>query len=242
MELVIVGVDVGQKVDPTAIVVAEAVRRERTPARGWTLPRGLGALNLVTGEQVRYAPAEVETVFVARHLERLPLGTGYPAVAARVAGVCRNLHERWKGQARPFPGRWLFVNVDATGVGAPVVELVQAAVAGLPLVLTAATFTHGDRVEGRYGDRAGMRVGKAHLVSRLQVLFQTGRVELPQDHPEAAAMLRELLDYEIRIDDDAHDRYGAFRVGAHDDLVTALGLAVLAEPWAERDRGSVRTW
>lgn len=25
-------------------------------------------------------------------------------------------------------------------------------------------------------------------------------------------------------------RYGAFRVGSHDDLVTALGLAVQAEP------------
>jgi hypothetical protein len=40
----------------------------------------------------------------------------------------------------------------------------------------------------------------------------------------------ELLDYEIRIDDNARERYGAFRVGTHDDLVTALGLAVQEDP------------
>ena len=39
-------------------------------------------------------------------------------------------------------------------------------------------------------------------------------------------MARELEDYEIRVTEDANDRYGAFKVGAHDDLVTALGLAV----------------
>jgi hypothetical protein len=37
---------------------------------------------------------------------------------------------------------------------------------------------------------------------------------------------QELMDYEIRVDQDANDRYGAFAVGSHDDLVTALGLAV----------------
>jgi hypothetical protein len=43
----------------------------------------------------------------------------------------------------------------------------------------------------------------------------------------------ELLDYEIRVDENANDRYGAFRVGTHDDLVTALGLATQADrpPW-----------
>ena len=40
-------------------------------------------------------------------------------------------------------------------------------------------------------------------------------------------MLAEKLNhYEIRIDVDANERYGAFRVGTKDDLVTALGMAV----------------
>jgi hypothetical protein len=31
---------------------------------------------------------------------------------------------------------------------------------------------------------------------------------------------------EIRVEERANDTYGAFKVGTHDDLVTALGLAV----------------
>lgn len=51
--------------------------------------------------------------------------------------------------------------------------------------------------------------------------------------------MQELLDYEIRVDENANDRYGAFRVGTHDDLVTALGLAVNSEPRVSVYPGSV---
>ena len=95
--------------------------------------------------------------------------------------------------------------------------------------VTAATSTRGDRLNGRSGMQ-NMSVGKAYLVSRLQALFQTTRIQLPADYPEADAMVRELQDYEIRVTEDANDRYGAFKVGTHDDLVTALGLAVLCDP------------
>ncbi len=43
-------------------------------------------------------------------------------------------------------------------------------------------------------------------------------------------MTAELFDYEIRASEDANERYGAFKVGTHDDLVTALGLAVQEDP------------
>jgi hypothetical protein len=39
-------------------------------------------------------------------------------------------------------------------------------------------------------------------------------------------LAQEPLDYEIRVDEKANDTYGAFPVGSHDDLCTALGLAV----------------
>ena len=39
-------------------------------------------------------------------------------------------------------------------------------------------------------------------------------------------LAQELIDYEIRVEPDANDKYGVFKVGTHDDLVTALGLAV----------------
>ncbi len=42
--------------------------------------------------------------------------------------------------------------------------------------------------------------------------------------------MQELKDYKIKVDIDANDKYGAFAVGAHDDLVTAVGLACIEDP------------
>ena len=47
---------------------------------------------------------------------------------------------------------------------------------------------------------------------------------------EEDALARELQDYEIKADQDANEKYGAFKVVTHDDLVTALGLAVQQQP------------
>jgi hypothetical protein len=119
------------------------------------------------------------------------------------------------------------VFIDATGVGQPIVDILSD---NSPAAwrIWAVYFTHGDR---RNEDRDARRVtlGKAHLVSRLQTLLQFQRLHLP-DTLEARALAQELLDYEIRVDENANDKYGAFRVGTHDDLVTAVGLAVQKEP------------
>ena len=169
---------------------------------------------------------ETELFYEARHLERLPLGTDYPMVADRVATVARGVVARFEAAGQRPHGR-VEVRLDATGVGAPVVDIVRQALKQTPVAVVAATFTHGDRL---VRDGGGLRIGKAYLVSRLQALLQTDRLALPPAHPEAPALMRELLDYEIRVDQDANDRYGAFKVGAHDDLVTALGLAVFKDP------------
>jgi len=212
---VTVGVDIGQKHDPTALVVVEAVERPTGRVRR-------------TGGGEAAAP-ETEAAFEARFLERLPLGTAYPDVAARVAAVARGVLDRSGADPRA-PGRRVTLVLDATGVGQPIADLLRAAVKDLPVRVTAATFTHGDRLSGRPGARE-LTVGKAFLVSRLQALLQTGRLALPAGHPEAAALAQELLDYEIRVDPDGDAKFGAFRTGRHDDLVTALGLAVLTEPY-----------
>ncbi len=220
--VVTIGVDIGQKVDPTAIAVIEATRPQ--PPAGTT---GDG----LTMRTTRAAP-RVETVFTARALERLALGTPYPAVAARIAEVVTNLKAR--GVLRPR------LMVDATGVGMPVVDILREALAGTPHTLIACMFTHGDRYTKDNDYRpTTASVGKAYLVSRLQALLQTQRLQLPVT-AESQALARELQDYEIRVDENANDKYGAFKTGTHDDLVTALGLAVLDDPIKERDRN--RAW
>ncbi len=202
---VFIGVDIGQKVDPTTIVVAEAFKNERPGRRA----------------EYRYE---------VRHMERLPIGTSYPDVGKRIAEVTKGITDR-PVPANYYPPR-LWLVVDATGVGRPVVDILKDALHGSRVNLRPATFTHGDRMEGAwyggYGEE--WRVGKAYLVSRLQALFQTSRIKLPVDHREAAAMANELINYELKVSEQGNDTYGAFKVGTHDDLVTALGLAVLRDP------------
>ena len=207
MGVVVVGVDIGQKYDPTAIAVVEHEWRKRD--------------------------GREEDHWLIRHLERLPLGTPYPQVADRLEEVVGNVKKRRSEVREPLP--WggyevrtvtpsVTIYVDATGVGQPVVD--EMATRG-PWVV-AVYFTHGDK-RTEEGWRT-VKLGKVWLVSRMQTLLQAGRIHLPNTQ-ETHDLAQELLDYEIRVSEDANDRYGAFKVGTHDDLVTALGLAVQRVPW-----------
>lgn len=207
MGTIAIGIDLGQKVDPSAVSVSD----------------------------------EEEGIYAIRHLERLEIGTPYPKVAARIGEICRNLLEREvrrESQRQLMPvtdplrrqaAQNIWVVADGTGVGGPVVELIAAELEGTYINVCAAFFTHGDRANvGKWGSKREVSIGKAYLVSRLQSLIQTRRIELPQTS-EARALAKELQDYEIRIDQNANDTYGAFKVGTHDDLVTALGLSVIMD-------------
>ena len=154
--------------------------------------------------------SEEPTAYHVRHLERLRLGTPYPTVVDRVVTLMQ--HQPLRGHAE--------LVVDATGVGAPVVDLLEQA--GLDPV--AVSITGGNTVsqKGR-----SYNVPKRDLVSVLQVLFQAGRLKVAEALPEAATLVRELLIFRVKINvDTAHDSYGAWREGAHDDLVLSVAMAV----------------
>ena len=158
-----------------------------------------------------------ETHYVVRYLERLPIRSPYPAVAERTAEIAAKIRRRG--------GDTSMVYFDATGLGEPLLDLFNSRVRDTGVA--AVYFTHGDRrTEVHYSE---VILGKAYLVARLQTLLQTRCLHLPRT-AEAETLAQDLLDYEIRVDEDANERYGAFKVGAHDDLVTALGLAVHCEP------------
>ena len=204
----VIGIDVGQRVDPTAVVACELV----------------------------------EDRFLVQHLERLPLGTSYPDVAHRVRaivqGVVRHLASL-PGKAVLTPvermataRREVWILADATGVGVPAIELIRER--SEVKNITGVFFTSGDQCSVRPRAKEGS-VGKAYLVSRLQALIQSRRILLPETD-EARALAEELVNYEIRVSDNANMTAGAFRVGTHDDLVTALGLACLLD----RERFVVR--
>ena len=107
-----------------------------------------------------------------RWLERLQLGTSYPAVTERVAGIVGELE-------RKFPDAQLALVVDQTGVGLPVVEIVREALKGSRCSVTGAVLTGTERMEGSVGRRE-IRVGKTHLVSTLQALLEQRLIALPE--------------------------------------------------------------
>jgi hypothetical protein len=136
---------------------------------------------------------------LVRHLERLPLGTPYAKVVERVSALVR--HPEIAGRCR--------LVVDATGVGAPVVEMLGSA--GLSGVMTAVTITSGAQAHG-HGER--WNVPRKDLLMGLVVMLETGELGICRRLGETARMLGELTCMTVR-----------GKSGEHDDLAMAVGLA-----------------
>src|SRR5690606_27450345 len=135
----LVGVDLGQAHDYTAVTILERI----------TLPT----------EDGDWGRAEPEVLYKARHLERFDLGTPYPAQVDRI----RRLVTATRQLFNPVTGEPAYTRlvVDQTGVGRPVVDMLSAA----GLDLTAVTIHGGDQT---IKDGRSYRVPKRELVSVLQ--------------------------------------------------------------------------
>jgi hypothetical protein len=142
-----------------------------------------------------------------RHLQRFPFGTPYPSVVDEVEDMLRR---------PPLRGCCDLV-VDATGVGRPVVDLFSER----ELRPVAVIITGGMEATE---DDAGWRVPKRDLVSSVQVGLQSRTLRVARDLPEAELLAGELLNFQVKVTAAAHDTYGAWREGTHDDLVLAVAL------------------
>lgn len=236
---IIVGVDLGQKIDPSAVVVVETTGRPS----GRTYQRS--EFNPLRKRRVYVTEDELETVYVARYVSRIPLQTGYTDVARELVNLAEQIIERRtqeiydaelrEGSRFLEPKRYrrwaeadLWLLIDVSGVGRPVVDdLIRPRFSHLSSPITAVTFRAGETSNVVPHIREAT-MGKAYMVSRLQALLQSQRILLP-DTSEAKALTSELLDYEIKVSQDAHMELGA-KIGKHDDLATSLGLACLLDP------------
>jgi hypothetical protein len=145
---------------------------------------------------------------LVRHLERVPLGTPYTGVVARVAEIVRAAGD-------------CVVVVDGTGVGEPVVEALRRA--GLGCEITAVTITGGER-QGRGGLRCS--VPKQDLIAGVQLAIEKGNLRVARRLEDAGALVKELLNVRISAGLGAGKvRIGADGYGEHDDLVIAVALA-----------------
>lgn len=143
------------------------------------------------------------------HLQRWKLRTSYPAIVADVV--------RMMGNLEGYPS----LAIDATGVGAPVVDLFKQEKIRADLrpiqIVAGATVSEEDGVT---------RVPKRDLVSTVQVGLQNRILKIAEAMPNSAVLTRELENFTVKITDAANDIYGVWREGKHDDLVLAVALAL----------------
>jgi hypothetical protein len=118
------------------------------------------------------------------------------------------------------------LTVDATGVGAPVIDMLNAARLGCPV--RAVTITGGERASGQC-------VPKQDLMAELLVLLEKRKLSIGTLR-EGPRLVKELGDVRAHVSASGRTRLGAERNGEHDDLTIALALAC----WSAKGRDSVR--
>jgi hypothetical protein len=174
------------------------------------LLRDRSAVAVVESEErmVAHWSPRPSCLLTVRHLERMPLGMSYMRVTERVSEIMRN--PQMLGQSR--------LVVDATGLGAPVVEMLQSA--GMGSRLTAVTITGGEQANGS-GEK--WWVPKKDLLTGLEVLLESGDLVISRHLKDAEVLARELEAMRLA---SVAGKGKLLEDGAeHDDLALALALA-----------------
>ena len=189
-------VDLGQMSDPTAIAVLER----------WEEPTG--ELDRTTWEMPK------RKLHAVRWLQRVPLGTSYVDVVSNIMSLAR----QWKQLGN------CAVVVDATGVGAAVLDMLKRA-SWFNCRLIPVVFTGGER-ETFHIDR--WHVPKRDLIQGLAVLLESGSLLVEPRLSEAPTLRRELQNVRWDLSPAGRDLFSGGR--EHDDLVMAVALGV----WSAR--------
>ena len=169
-------------------------------------------------------PARHEAVFA----QRWPVATTYPVVVADLVHLLSKKppapRKKFDPMAttpksNPLTGNVACLIVNATGVPEAALELMRAA--DPDLLVLPAWVTSGDHSTQ---SASGLRVPHADLIGVVQVLQQQDRLGWAHNLPERETLLQQLEGYEV--EDPKPGRRERYATAEHDDLATALALAV----------------
>ena len=190
-----VGVDIGQKHDPSALAIVEYVEVPGTRRDPET-----------------YA-LEVKKRLALRQVERMRLGIEFSDVAARVSQVVRYLN----GAPPPATNAGWFqkpidvtVVVDGTGVGRPVVEMIKKQ--RMKATVVPVNITGG--MGANKGDGGFWNVSKQELMMNLAVLVDRGELRVAGNLRNKEEWIAEMASVDSRTLE-----------GDPDDMVLATALA-----------------
>ncbi len=196
-EAYVMGVDLGQSQDPTAIVVMQATR---TPLTSWSV-----------NPRTRSTRQDVARRFDVVHAERLPLGTTYPDVVEYVAQLL----------LKPPLRAGCDLVLDESGVGRAVGDMFDGG--GLrPIRVGITAGTDAMKIEGH---ARRWSVAKALLISGVDAALHAGELRFAAELREAHALAEELRDFRRHLTAAGRATYQA-RTGRHDDLVLAVACAL----------------
>lgn len=154
-----IGVDLGQRQDHTALGIIE--RPERVLENRYRLHNAQPPL-----------PLEL----LVRRAERYPLGIPYPRIVEKIYELTNST---------PFAGQCALI-VDATGVGAPVIDMLRSS--GLRCELTAVTITGGER---QSGTSSRPSVPKKDLLASLQLSLEKNEMRISRRIPSVRTLIHE---------------------------------------------------
>jgi hypothetical protein len=164
-EAFIMGVDLGQSQDPTAIVV---MRHHHEPLDEWDVDK----IKRVTRQKSKQR-------YDVAYAERLPLGTSYPDVVQHVQNVLN----------RPLLRGRCHLVIDESGVGRAVGDMFDAA--GLRAVRV--SITAGTEVTKQ--EQRRWSVAKSLLISGVDARLHSGELRFAAELGEAHALAAELKDF-----------------------------------------------
>lgn len=173
------GLDLGRRQDPSAISILERLH-DKT-----------GRLDRTSFEE------EHQLRFVLRHVETFPLGTHYFEIVRRIRNLVHGA------------GPLKTLVVDASGVGAPIVEAFRAVRLGaslIPITITGSGHPHAD-------PHGGYLVPRRDLISNLRIMMERGLLKIPPSIHAKDALIKELIHLKDH------------QVNHHDDLAISLTLA-----------------
>ena len=164
-EAFVMGVDLGQSQDPTAIIV---LRHAREPLTTWTVD-----------ERNHKTKQDIEEFFDCVHAERVPLGMSYPGVVEHIRTVLN----------RPPLRDNCHLVIDESGVGRAVGDIFDEA--GLrPVRVSITAGTDATKQGGRRWN-----VSKALLISGVDARLHAGELRFAAELGEAHALHEELKDF-----------------------------------------------
>jgi hypothetical protein len=213
-----VGLDLGQKNDPTALFVAE--EPVWVPARfrdfwgggksGWVSPSTMhpAAVRGALDHAYRNGRPEVPHL-IARHAHRFELGTPYPEIIRYTQNVLR---------LTVMGGKPIAFLVDRGGPGQPVIDLMRQ-----QRMHPIGVFMHGGSRVVR--DRDGFRVPKKDLVDAVQILMERKKIKFLKSLPYRELLAEELGNFRMKMDPRTRNAsWEHWREGMNDDVVLAAAM------------------